>query len=413
MTAYKTRKKSGKQENVIFIDLPKRTSKVFISVVFQLGFYNELKETYGLTHLLEHFITDFIQKALDSAFINGSIDNTYTRFDLDTSKREVVNHFSTILKIISQPQFHDEKLLSKEKARIKIEFYEQYSDFRQWLMAEIINFLINSPVSFKRKRIKQIKNVEKASLQDLKRVHRLLMNYPYNIFISGYKLVPTQKRVLSGIAQEFFKNQRYGRSKFTKAVYSMKRSQTICNPTVYPKYVHYSLIFPTFSLQDSSISERMALGFICIELERLFTQSMGEMGVYKTDYKYAITENYGFVTFFSYVSKESKDECQKIIFKDTERLLERKDLNKKLQKYIMEKKKDLKKLWNGNGTRTDWIIDDIIDFGSVKPLSEVQRELNGVTLEKVEVVARRIFNPANLRILIAISNKKLSKIESL
>jgi predicted Zn-dependent peptidase len=79
----------------------------------------------------------------------------------------------------------------------------------------------------------------------------------------------------------------------------------------------------------------------------------------------------------------------------------------------MEKKKDLKKLWNGNGTRTDWIIDDIIDFGSVKPLSEVQRELNGVTLEKVEVVARRIFNPANLRILIAISNKKLSKIESL
>ena len=409
MTTYKTRKKSNKQESIIFIDLPKRTNKVFVSIVFQFGFYNESKNTHGLTHLLEHFIIDFIQKKLSSLFIDGLVDNTYTRFDLNASKREVVKHFSTTLKIISQPKFHDKILLSNEKARIQTEFAEKYMDFKQWLGVEIIQFLINSPIFVKHRRIEQIKNVEKASLRDLKRVHKLFMKYPHRIFISGYKLVPAQKKILSDIAQEFFKNQERMRSKFTKIVYSPKRNKTIFHPTIFPKHVYHSLIFPAFSLQNSSISERIALGFICIELKQLFTQSMGKMGTYKTDYKYTITGNYGFVAFFLYIPKESKNECPKIIFNNIKKLLEQKDLKKKLEKYIVKKEKDLRQLWNGNETRIDWVIDDLIDFGAIKYLSEVRRELKDVTLEKVGVVARRIFNPVNLHALTVVSHKKLNK----
>lgn len=398
-----------KTKNAILIDLPKKTDKIYVSVVFAFGLHNESKKTYGLTHLLEHFIVDIIDKETSPIYVNASVGNTYTKFDFDFTKGKAERSLFTVLKIISKPLFNDNELLIKEKARIQNEFYEKYADFKQWLKNEMVRSLIKSPIILKRDYIEQLKNTERATLSSLRLAHRVLYKNSSLVFISGYKISNSQKRKLVNMVKQFFGNTLKAQSRFPETIYWKAKSKTISHEAVSPRYIHHSIIFPAFSLQDSSVPERIALAFICSELKRSFTKSIINMGIYKVDYTYTIAKNYGFVAFFSFIPRKFKNDYQLLLFNDVKKIFSDKEIKSKLQKYIAGKKDYLKKLWNENESRIDWFIDDFIDFGSVKSLSQVRKEFTKVTSEKLREVSKKIFNQSNASTLTVNPRTKINR----
>lgn len=388
-----------KNHKIFFIDLPKKARSIYISVIFQHGYYDETNSSFGISHLLEHLLSEQIQKVLDTDAVYASINDKSIRFDITTSRKNVYNHLKKTLSIVLDLKIDNKSIIEREKARMRIELHEKYGDFYKWIESEVLKVIIKSPSYIKRSRSRQIKNLENFTIPKLVKAHANIIKKPLIIFVAGYKIPTSDKKELSKILEsKTAKINLIKENKYESVSYVKNKKSILKHPIIEPGYVHQSIIFPAFALQNSSLSDRFALGLICKELSWHLTKSLGEIGVYKVDYEYRVRENYGFVRFFSFVPKKHENLYQKIILEGTKNILKQLT-KKKIKEFKTARRRNLQNTWENNLSHIDWIIDDILDFGQIKTPNNIQKELEKLTPKKLSFIAKKIFNKSKISIL--------------
>ena len=399
----------GNGPKVIFVDLPKKESKVYISLLFSYGYYLESQQEFGMGHLLEHYLAFRMEEKIGKS-LPASIGNRSMQFNIEASKSNFKKKLYDVLSILKDDPIASESILKREKARIKIELDELYSRLEKHIEHQALRALFSGPNYVTRNRILQNAIVPKITLKELRILRNTLMGKHFlGIVVGGYKLPKSARKEIEDKVEDLFPRTKSlteapkPHCKITKA-----KSRTINHYGIKPGYTHVSILWPGISLADS-IVDRFALRYLCGQLTDRLNKPLGDIGIYGYDYNYALYNKFGYVRFYGYIPEGMSKRFENIIYQEINLLIQgKKTIESDIKKYISKRAKNLRDMWGNNFDRMDWVVDDMIDYGKIVPLSKIILERKKMNALIVSRVAIRVFSKKNQRTLIVRSAQSRS-----
>lgn len=386
--------KMKKTPQLLFIDLPEADSNSYVSVLFSYGNFSESSKQFGQGHLFEHYISFRIEDSLGYILDSASTGNKSIQFDIKIKKSNVVKHFAKALDVLKKNPIDNNTFLDREKARIKIELDEYYSRPSKYWEQQALETLYRGPDIIVRNRTNQNIAISKTSLSDLRKLRDNLLNHHLvGVCVTAYKLPKYVREELQAIFDKWLPEHAQLLPVPNPVVKIAKLKQrTISHFSIEKGYEYLSLSWPGVLLTDS-LARRFSVGYLCSELLKKLEKPLGDIGIYRFDYQYVTNDTYGFVRWWGYIPTGSAKRFEKILYEQLAAILvDKTTLTSGIKKYVIERTKKLKSSWKGNLSKMDWVIDDILDFGKVIPLSAVVNELQKVSAVSVGREASKVFD---------------------
>ena len=401
--------KRGSNPKVIFVDLPKKESKVYISLLFSYGYYLESQQEFGMGHLLEHYLAFRMEEKIGKS-LPASIDNRSIQFNIEATKSNFKKKLYDVLTILKDDPIASETILRREKARIKIELDELYSRFEKHLEHQALGALFSGPNYVTRNRILQNAIIPKITLHELRILRNTLIDKHFlGIVVGGYKLHKSAKKEIEGgVGGLFPRTKSLLEAPKPHCKIAKAKSRTINHYGIKPGYVHVSILWPGISLADP-ILDRFTLKYLCEQLIYRLEKPLGDIGIYGYDYNYALYNKFGYVRFYAYTPEGLGKKFEDIIYQEIDLLIHDKKRESDIKKYISKRAKNLRVMWGNNSDRMEWVVDDMIDYGKIVPLSKIILERKKMNVMTVSRVAKKIFNKEDQRTLVVRSAQAKNK----
>lgn len=374
---------------IVFIDLPKKTSDILVSVVFQYGYLNEADDELGLLHLVEHLVMARVQKELGRENIMGTINDRKVQFDFVLNHKNVHNNLPIALESIFSIKEFDEKLVKSERSQIRSEIAEKMVDFHEWLKIQSTAMLIASPSHLTRNRFDQVDNIKSAEQSDVINAHRRMIKQPVVVCVGGYRLKKALKKEVTEMVQSYIQPS-IAKRNLTEITWQKKKSINKYYPTILANTAAVSLIFPAPSLADDAL-ERYAMTFVRLQLDKKLNEAVERAGIYGVEYNYTIDREYGFINFLAFVPSDLLEIYPRIFFEELERVKNDETLERELKEHLTQRKKNIREDWSRNYGRMGWVVEDMIDFGFKNDPTKMIPGLDKLTVAKVREVLEKFF----------------------
>jgi predicted Zn-dependent peptidase len=381
--------------------LPQKTKNVYIDVFVRTGRLHEPDEQVGIGHVMDHYVNGSLYaKYLDRLNTNAWISQEHLHFHLSTNESQALRDAARFLDTVFGPKFTNDELFMFERQSIVNELKSEFASVgsRQAQLVAENRFVASSP--YARSVLTEADNVLRITLKDLENYHRqFFVRGNITVFIAAHK--PRR----SFVSKVFHLVKSYDLAEGEGTPYPANRYSGF-RVASYPDHdvagqQYVSLSFPGLSYENS-VEERIALNLFCRVLTGMSRHSifspLRRSGIYAIDYSNIYYCHFGLVSFSAAIPPTRLKQFVGILsralhtFKVTP--LSRNFLQIRL-KGVRERTRNA---WKNNNDLYNWIMEYILDEGSVRTPKEVFASLNKITPEFIQALAGRVFqkNQANL-----------------
>lgn len=390
--------------DIAYIDLPEKTEKVFIFLSFDRGFYTENSTRFGYGHLLEHCLSAILE---DTFGRNAECLMTYSdlQISLVSTRDAITDDFVRLLKLSLSPSPIYAKLLETEKHRVRMEVYEKYTAYHNWLREQIRNSLVSEPEKVRRGYIQQFNTILQATAKEIEKEWQDMVRHAPRITVAANTMDTLPKHILETSTQEMLSDSaRAENSPIGNITYARVFSKTLTHPEVSPGYSNVSLLFPVIGISVSNVEDRYILHIAHTALRAMMRSRVERLGAYQLRDWLSVQRNFGYFAFSATFSEtQVQSFSDEIFFVCNEIIRTPSILNDHIATFQKDEIADLQNRWNTNDGRIDWCLEDMIDFGRVLTLEELQQTLEQITPEKVTVAIKRLFTRDNLSTLCVVN----------
>jgi len=385
-----------------FIDMPKETDKIQVSVIFDSGYASEEMGKEGTTHLLEHYIVGLLDDCLKKeVYLNGWTSNEYLELYLETSKKNLDKHISKFLDILSSPNFDREDILNRERIALVNEIQSKVNSGSTRAFWSNTELLLGKDSPYTRSYEDETKNAREANLKILEKSFNEIKARKIRLVIGGHGLNEEELLlIVKAINKRFSESEeelKYEDCKLTSKEISQREIDNI-------KGSYVEFIFPGISSSED-IKNKICLNKVC----RLFVdmqygpifEKLRNEGIYGLDYSASFYKEFGLIGFDSHVPKSSANSLIRIFRETLEEYLKEgvseETLSEDKQK-IREANRDR---WDSNSDRYEWAVDDIRSSGRIYTPEDIEDIVKEITPEYLSQIAKEYLNLDKLRILIS------------
>ncbi|KKP87709.1 MAG: putative zinc protease [Berkelbacteria bacterium GW2011_GWA2_35_9] len=343
---------------VYLIDLPKPTQKVYFRLMMRAGRCFASKDNKELPHLLEHYLANqFMQEKEDySAFV----DLEHLDFFLLAKKQTFETKLNIFLKVLLQPNFRNKVVFENEKKSMLNEINGTYPTPENTVYRSVINARFReTDYSISNKLTNADKHIK---LLDIKKYyHQFCHSGNITLFIGAHQLSPelikSIKKIILSVKTLKGKANNYPSAQYSKFSIIRKEFQT--------ERTFLTLTWrgtgQRGNIIDMYLSNCAMSLLIHGQQSRLFQKLRVENNLI-----YGVN---GLVQFFNKAgyfavstAVETKDTLQTIelIIAEVDKIKNGEIDNKQLKLYLNECIKMIKKSWQDNWKRFDWISQDLI-----------------------------------------------------
>jgi len=405
----KAKKKTYKNGLRVVTVPMKDNPTVTVLVLVGTGSDYEAKKINGISHFLEHMCFKGTVKRPTAQIISHELDSLGCQYNAFTGHEMTgyyakgdAKNFKQMFDIVSDIYLNStfpEKEMEKEKGVI-VEEINMYEDMPQAHVQDLFGNILygDQPAGW---------NIAGPKENIKKMVHDNFVNYKKSHYVASNTLIVVSGNITNN---EVYKevNKYFKDIKSTGKLKKQKTKEIQMSPNILVKYketdqTHFVLGVRTFSLFDK---RNMTLSLLSGVLgagmsSRLFNKLREEMGV--AYYVRAFNEaslDHGAFQISAGVNNARTEEVIKEIIKECNILMTQKVSDKELNK--------VKSFLVGNMKMSLEATDDIANFyggqelmkREIKTLEEKIKEINKVTAEGIQKMAKTIFKTKNLNLAI-------------
>lgn len=386
------------------IALPNQDDDIYVTIYFKAGSIYETGKNLGMFHLLEHYVANRLMQYQEPGFYsNGSINQEYMWFTLETKKDKFQKHFKLFIDNIFSNDFTDENVLNFERQSIINEMtFGQSINSYEWDFIYKNTFPRDHNYSATNKEI--VNSCKRFSLNDLLDCHKQLITRENSIsFISGHKI---DKADLEYFVSNFGKASKEMKS--MKHDYQIPRysgGKLLLNKSLRLKgQAKVSLLWPALSMQDALL-ERIALNMILRITRSSYSegamQQLRKIGLYSLEYSTVFHNRFGYcrlsflcmpqqisqaITIINTTLKEIKAHGLRTEIID--------ESNTVFEQEVREKQS------NNSEIISDLIFDVIYEDKFLSD-TEIINKRKGISTELTANVAKKVLNPKTLNVFIS------------
>ncbi|MCR4279136.1 MAG: insulinase family protein, partial [Candidatus Zambryskibacteria bacterium] len=366
------------------------------------GFAFEDEGDKGKYHILEHYLVGSILENSDYKLqLDGEADMEGVEFYLTTTKKGLRDDLKFLIDGLTKPNFKNKKILLKESEAVQSELEEYLNSKEGETFWAARGLLLGKDCPYVRTHREEVKIAKKISLEELGKFYReKFKRGKWTLVVSAY----APEKNIEHIVEECLGNSFCDEGK--KLVYpecEVKTLNEIRKPitNVSGAYVYFT--FPGMSFENS-VLERLAINIICStwlssNKGQLFKQ-LRQSGIYGIDYNTFFFKRMGMVIFSAHVPLAKVDQLTSLVRNGlndliangvgTEALDDRKKSD--AESWLAE--------WDSNEERHNWIVQDIVQDGTVYPPEKLTKILGKINQDSIQKVIKKIINPNKLSVIV-------------
>lgn len=371
--------------DIININLPKiKTKEARINIVFNFGYLNENNSKFGLTHLVEHYLSISLEKEFDLKEVNGWINNKYSGFDITLYKKDLDSFLEKLSKGIFKDMSKniDWNIIENEIDRIEVELENKYSKKEEDIEDKINNSFLKKSKRLLRERLDQIKNLRKFTKKEVQNCISNLDSV-YCFVVVGYK----------GNKEDYNKFKRVIESDKS---FSLKKGKKFKIKTDNKKVNNYVIGFITDVTIFSKELDIMSSLFLVNRVLDIFRKKTYEYGIYDVYRRGNFEDDFSYVWFHASSIKDIDGKrIEEDLYNSVKDFFDQKDLDKVLKDWKKEDLKVKSNYFKETEDKLDWVIDDLINRGEVVDIDNIEKALNKMDVKKLKSIAKKIFNKDN------------------
>jgi predicted Zn-dependent peptidase len=390
--------------DVHLVYLPQESKNVYIDIFVKTGRLHEPESKVGIGHVMDHYINGSLYaKYLDRLNTNAWISQEHLHFHLATSlaglPRDAKRFFDGVLK----PHFDNEELFLFERQAIVNELKSDFASVASRQAELVARHRFRPGAPYARSTIREADNVLRLHLDDLKHHHqRFFTRGNTTIFVAAHK--PPRKL----FGQLFGLLKSYDLAEGEPPPYPLNRYdgfKVACYPEEGVEGAqHVSLSFPGLSYADS-VEERIALNIFC----RVFTglsrhgvfQELRKAGIYAIDYGNTYHCRFGLVNFWATIPPARLTRYLDIVSDSLHRFKDEPLSRHFLRTRLQTVRERTRNAWKNNNDLYNWIMEYILDEGSVRTPKEVFASLQNLTPEFLQQLVSRVFVKSKASLVIS------------
>jgi len=378
------------QVEIIKINSNLTNKKVIITLAFKYGYLDESDNEFGYCHLAEHYICSVLESKYKLGEVYGSVDNDYILINIDSTKKKLADLVLNLKKILNEiiSLEINKKIFENEKNRFITEINNLYIDIDNQIFEEISNKTIKQPKKIVRRKIDQVKNINKINQSLFQKTIENIIKSPSVIFIDQKENNNPKKLSPKNI---FIKNLKVD---FVKK----KKIKIDINNPYYKSNFNQFLFFKGLNHKSTTI-EKFSLRFILQESMQKLEKQLQDEGVYEIQYDNYILNNFGFFWFLVSSNKKSDFNLIKCETQIINNLLQDEKLDTKLNKFKKEQIKNIKSSWKIEENRNPWIIEDLLETGKISDLETLEKEINKISKKDLIKINSKLFKETDAYML--------------
>lgn len=378
------------------------SDKVGVDVFVRSGISIETPATFGVGHLLEHYLSESASRDHQADFyMNGRINhemmNLYARIDRDKPKEFVQKFLDKIFKV----KFDDQEIVDYEKLAIQNELNTDSHSLSRRIERIVETGRFCGECFCIKSFEDSIEPTARLTANDIGEHYDKIFNRQnVKIFINLYSPAAVFKRYLQKILPTYALPD--GElSVYPSCVYSGHKIEHIPDQSITGSYIYLTMpaLCSTADRKDKIVM-RMALDLITGREEAYSVNHLARQeGIYSISSYWVRMEKIGFVCLNSYIPKNRVGKLMEIIGRSLKNIREKPVSAAYLKHEIRDLGNIYRREWRG-GDRTNWVIDEIVDEGKYEPLDHYLGLLKTITAEDIQQMARKIIDWTKLNFYI-------------
>lgn len=395
--------KLSKKPNLHHIPLAERTDVVRVDIIAKAGSIFERPYT-GASHLLEHYLVSMMQKRIPHAQCHGETTFEHIRLSLQTTKDAMSEDIPIFFETILAQPFENATLFDHEKEIVLNELYQEESAHLDRLYDHLLELRFSGPNPYGSLPYRSEKEeISRRTLDEIASFHK-------TIFLEKNILVTIGAHALTKKEQCFFhdrlhaitNNIAFSETTTTPLVSFATREKKTIQENIETVYVTYS--FPGPSINDSYAKKyamQLLSAFISGTSDIGVARQLRDIGVGTPLYRIAIQEKAGWSIFVASTTDPDKVSHIENIYlsaftKAKEGMFSKNDIEREIVKTIEAERE----AWRNDHERYEWIISNIKTHQRMIPLEEIEREIQAVSPEFIQAVAKEMLNEEYMQTLL-------------
>ncbi len=397
--------------DLYLVYLPQATKNIYVDIFVKTGRLHESDNKIGIGHLMDHYINGSLySKYLDRINSNAWISQEHLHFHLNTSHKDAEKDIKRFLAEVFTPKFNNEELFMFERQSIVNEIRSEFasSSSRQFQLLAEHRFLPGSP--YRRSTFLEAENVTSLEISDLIDVHREnFVKGNMVIFIAANKPPRSLIKNLFHQVKELKLPDGDGPSYPTHKYSGFKVVAEPENDVAGQQYV--SLSWPGLSYENS-VEERIALNLFCRILTGLSRHSvfgpLRRCGIYAIDYHNIYYCHFGLVAFWATIPPQRLNQYLEVLTRAIKSFKEKPLSESFLQARLKGVRERTRNAWQNNNDLYNWLMEYILDEGSIRTPKEVFASLKNITPAFFQQVVTKVFDPSTINLVISGEKPSLS-----
>lgn len=396
-------KKISTTENLYYIKLPQKTSKVYLDISLKNGYAKENNKEFGVGHLLEHYLIRSFKKLKNATKIqvDGFTKQESIVFSLDSTRSKIIKEATCFIKSILNPEFLDNQIFLTEKEALINELYIKLNKQEVSLEEIVLMERFDQKCPYCRKVQGNIKNIGKIQLKDLEEYYnKFFIENNVIITFSAYQLSTKIINEILSIIKKYKLPNKPFKNKIIKCFYSKFKIKKIQN-----KNDNLNDVILSFPVYNNKIpySQRVILGIfdqLLFDYLDELQEELRNKGIYHFEFEKISYQNIGVIYFYTHIMDE-KLLSFLVLFNQAIKNLKNKEIFKnKLNLYKKQFGDSEKRAFNTNLDRIEWVNYDLIHYGKLISVKEDIEIINQITPKILRIIINNIFKKDLVNIII-------------
>lgn len=409
---------------VYYIPYPNKTAFVQIRVAFAITDKLLKHETparrFALMHFLEHYFSGVYRKEQTrSFFVNASTNPESLELYFKSRPEKLIEDCVFIFEKLKE-ELGSETLLDREKKSIFEEYLQRLEDPKGKTGERMVQERTNPECLYNIPSQKLLEETKDITLQELNTFASLFLKetYPY-VMVGGYELSSDVQYELAEKIKELWPEQQNSPELSKQLCQYSERKIVYEDPTSLDEdHMRINISFPGYRTGED-ISKRLALNIMlhifCTDSYYGIRQSIRNAGIYGVHYTTRFHRLGGVYFLSGYLHKENLEALLKIINEEIINIRKKGLPVEILEEFVDAVNEDAQERWAQNSARFSGFSDDLIDRKEIESAEDIEKGVSKITPEYIKKVAREVFTPEKMNVVILGKDLPLSreKIDSL
>lgn len=397
-------KKLNSNPDFCYIPFPNKTNEVFLEINLKIGYAQEGDKEYGLGHLLEHYLLGSLLKSEKGKEleVNAAISNDKSNFYLKSAKNKIFKESKVFLSSILNPSFSDKILFKNEKNAIFNELKTRISSSKNRGEQLVYKKRFDQNCPYGKDSLDQLKNLKNKKIGDIALYYKKYFVVNNIIFtISGHKLSNKTLKEIKTLIKNNELSQEIIKNKEIKCKYSNFKIEKIKEKSI-KEDILLAITFPGLNIKSKS-EEKYAISMIGKLLSGTkygLADKIREVGIYGLSYDKIIWKNVGVLSFFTAIPNNALMPLLSVFSDSIKKLKKELISQKKLVEMTLELKSGLKKEFNNNIERLEWLTYDLINYSKPISLNDDYKNVKKITPKLIMGVAKKILRLDKMNIIL-------------